>query len=125
MRTEEIVAELQAAHPGKDVVSSPEGSPTTVVCRIVPASESPDVGHSVVVVSGRSEPHYHEVSHETFTVTSGEGVLYLDGDVTPLRPGDSVEVPPGQVHWVEAADEVWLLEEARPAWTPEDHFVVS
>jgi quercetin dioxygenase-like cupin family protein len=35
-------------------------------------------------------------------VTSGEVIAHLDDEATPIVAGDSVVVPPGAVHWIEA-----------------------
>lgn len=42
--------------------------------------------------------HFHKVAAELYYVLEGSGVLTLDGQDVPLRPGTCVEVQPGVVH---------------------------
>src|SRR5512132_2349405 len=45
--------------------------------------------------------HTHD-HFDVFTVTSGEAAVHLDEEVAPIGAGDSVVVPPGVIHWLEA-----------------------
>lgn len=72
----------------------------------------------------KSAPHFHRSTHETCRVLKGAGVPHLDDTESLIRPGDVAEIEPGRVHWVEG-DEVWLVVESRPAWTPEDHIRID
>jgi quercetin dioxygenase-like cupin family protein len=45
--------------------------------------------------------HTHD-HFDVFTVTSGEAIVHLDDEATPIGAGDSVVVPPGMIHWLEA-----------------------
>jgi quercetin dioxygenase-like cupin family protein len=45
--------------------------------------------------------HTHD-HFDVFTVTSGDATVHLDDEVAPIGAGDSVVVPPGVIHWLEA-----------------------
>ncbi len=49
-------------------------------------------------------PHRHD-HFDVFTVTGGGCEMYLGDDVFTLVPGDSVVVPPGELHWLEAGSD--------------------
>jgi mannose-6-phosphate isomerase-like protein (cupin superfamily) len=44
--------------------------------------------------------HRHRKSEELYHVTAGEGVMTLDGEQFPVRPGDSIAIAPGASHCV-------------------------
>ncbi len=46
-------------------------------------------------------PHRHD-HFDVFTVTAGGCEMHLGDEVFALEPGDSVVVPPGELHWLEA-----------------------
>ena len=50
---------------------------------------------------GGLPPHHHD-HFDVFVLTMGEGVVHIDEDSFALTPGDSVVVPVGAVHYVEA-----------------------
>jgi quercetin dioxygenase-like cupin family protein len=52
--------------------------------------------------SGGGLPAHTHDHFDVFTVTSGEVIVHLDDEATPIVAGDSVVVPPGAVHWIEA-----------------------
>jgi mannose-6-phosphate isomerase-like protein (cupin superfamily) len=47
-----------------------------------------------------TERHYHAETEEIYFVLEGEGELELDGERTPVRPGDAVPIPPGARHQI-------------------------
>jgi quercetin dioxygenase-like cupin family protein len=50
---------------------------------------------------GGLPPHHHD-HFDVFVLTAGEGTVHIDEDTFALSPGDSVVVPTGAVHYVEA-----------------------
>lgn len=48
-------------------------------------------GYSVVYPGGSIPVHSHETI-ETYTILSGNGEMYVDEEVQPLKPGDSVYI---------------------------------
>ena len=53
---------------------------------------------------GGLPPHRHD-HFDVFTVTAGGGTVHLGEEVTTLATGDSVVVPPDELHWVVAGDD--------------------
>ncbi|HEY9848348.1 MAG TPA: cupin domain-containing protein [Leptolyngbyaceae cyanobacterium] len=52
-------------------------------------------------VGGKTPPNRHNMAVEMFFVIKGEGKATCDGKTVPLRPGDSVLVPPTGTHVIE------------------------
>lgn len=67
--------------------------------------------------------HFHPAQTEHFEVTDGRLRVVLDGEERVLEPGDVLDVPPGTVHAMTAADEgaraVWQI---RPALRTQELF---
>jgi quercetin dioxygenase-like cupin family protein len=57
-----------------------------------------------VPAGGGLPPHRHD-RLDVFTVASGGGTFHIDDEVFELRAGDSVVVPIGAAHHLEAGDE--------------------
>jgi quercetin dioxygenase-like cupin family protein len=51
---------------------------------------------------GTVPPHRHD-HQDVFTVAAGSGTIFIDDEEHPIGPGDSVVVPTGALHRVEAA----------------------
>ena len=43
-------------------------------------------------------PHFHNIYHEVFLVTEGEMAFMLNGEVTLVKQGQSINLPPKTVH---------------------------
>jgi len=52
---------------------------------------------------GGLAPHHHD-HLDVFVVAGGGGTVFIDGDALALATGDSVIVPSGAVHYVEAGE---------------------
>jgi quercetin dioxygenase-like cupin family protein len=52
---------------------------------------------------GGLPPHHHD-HFDVFTVSSGDASMHLGDEVIPIAAGDSVVVPTGVVHWLEAGE---------------------
>jgi quercetin dioxygenase-like cupin family protein len=46
-------------------------------------------------------PHRHD-HFDVFAVTAGSGTIHLGEELTEVREGDSVVIPTGELHWLEA-----------------------
>jgi len=53
---------------------------------------------------GGLPPHRHD-HFDVFTVTTGGGAMHLGDEVSTLVAGDSVVVPPEELHWLVAGDD--------------------
>lgn len=70
-----------------------------------------------------ARPHWHKHTHEYYYILQGAGVLVIDGDRVPVRPGDCIWIQPGHVHHAEGDIETLVI--ACPAYDPADtHFDV-
>lgn len=47
----------------------------------------------------RRDPHSHSDSEECIYVLSGFGMFWTDGAEQPVKPGDTILVPPGEPHY--------------------------
>jgi quercetin dioxygenase-like cupin family protein len=57
-----------------------------------------------VAGGGMVDPHQHP-THEFYYVTSGRGVMVIDGEERPVAQGDLVHIPPDAVHSLRATSE--------------------
>lgn len=52
-----------------------------------------------------SEPHYHKVTIETYTVVQGDLEVTLNAEPHILHPGDVIRIPPGIIHFAKSVNE--------------------
>lgn len=72
-------------------------------------------GKTIYVNAGHSlSLQYHQRKAETMFFSSGEGTLYLGGEEIPIKPGLSVDIPPGTVHRVTARTDLVFHEASTP-----------
>lgn len=50
-----------------------------------------------VAGGGFVDPHHHP-THEFYYVTSGRGIMEIEGETREIRQGDLVHIPPNAVH---------------------------
>ena len=91
--------------------------------RILTGEDNDRLSVHVVHVSRDSRPHYHETLTETYVVLDGEGVIELDGEEVPLRPGTVVHIPPGVRH--RAVGALTILNIVTPPFDPSDEHLVE
>lgn len=90
---------------------------------------TPEVGCESVtqfiglVPPGRAPDHFHTYD-EVIYVLEGEGILFADGEETPLRAGTCVHLPARLVHCLAntGASELRLLGVFRPAGSPAEAY---
>jgi quercetin dioxygenase-like cupin family protein len=51
---------------------------------------------------GGALPRHHHDHFDVFTVAAGDATMHLGDASAAITTGDSVIVPPGEVHWLEA-----------------------
>lgn len=54
---------------------------------------------------GRTHCHRHGKSEEIYHFTAGEGFMVLGEVRFAVRTGDTVQIPPGTPHWLEAGEQ--------------------
>ncbi|HEX6393274.1 MAG TPA: cupin domain-containing protein [Acidimicrobiales bacterium] len=57
-----------------------------------------------VAGGGKVDPHSHP-THEFYYVTSGRGIMTIEGDEREIRQGDLVYIPPNAVHTLRPVSE--------------------
>jgi mannose-6-phosphate isomerase-like protein (cupin superfamily) len=66
--------------------------------------------------------HYHRDTTEVYYILSGTGKIELNGDSVELEPGTVVWIEPGTRHRLVSADGVTTIVFALPAFNPADEF---
>jgi len=51
-----------------------------------------------------TQRHYHANTEEIYVVVEGRGEMEVDGERSPVQPGDVVLIPPGAWHQLRALD---------------------
>jgi quercetin dioxygenase-like cupin family protein len=90
---------------------------------------TPEVGCASVtqfvgyIPVGRAPDHFHKYD-EVVYVLAGEGLLHIDGESAPLRPGSAVHLPKTLVHSLEnlGPSEMQVLGVFRPAGSPAEAY---
>ena len=91
--------------------------------RILTRKDSDAASLHVVRIKRDSEIHYHKVRTEFYYVLRGEGQMYLDGDVVPVRQGHAIAIPPGVTH--RARGDLEILNVVIPPHAPGDEYIVE
>lgn len=80
------------------------------------------LAEAVVLPGKRTLLHRHHRTEEIYHVTSGLGRMTLGQEVFDVSPGDSILIPPGTAHCIDAIGNVPLkiLCCCSPAYTHED-----
>ena len=74
-------------------------------------------------VKNDTEPHYHRITLECYTILEGEGALELDGETVSLKPMDTVMIYPGCVH--RPVGRMRILNVAIPCFDPADEYLAD
>ncbi|MED3481920.1 sugar phosphate nucleotidyltransferase [Bacillus toyonensis] len=53
---------------------------------------------------------YHHNRSEVWTIVKGEGIFVLDNEIRVVRPGDVLEIQPGQKHAIKAVTDLEFIE---------------
>ena len=75
-----------------------------------------------VAPGARTQAHRHVQSEELYFFMEGSGIMGLGGETFAVQAGDTVCIPPGTSHWVQAAESavLKLLCICFPAYAHED-----
>lgn len=75
----------------------------------------------------RTQSHYHPRSEEIYYILSGQGRMFLEGEVRLVGPGDAIAIPPGQVHSIEnvSPEELIFLCCCAPGYEHEDTILID
>jgi mannose-6-phosphate isomerase-like protein (cupin superfamily) len=74
----------------------------------------------IVDITVDSRVHYHKRLTEIYYILEGEGVMELDGEQFPVRPGDAILIKPLCRH--RAVGRLRVLNVPIPAFDPDDEW---
>ena len=75
-----------------------------------------------IPAGGSTQRHCHRDSEEFYFITSGTGVMEIDGKTRDVGPGDAILIPPGAWHRITAEKELVFLCCCAPPYRHEDTF---
>ena len=80
------------------------------------------LAEATVLAGQRTHLHLHHRTEEIYHVTAGHGLMTLGKSVMPVGPGDSILIPPGTPHCIEASgsESLRILCCCSPAYSHED-----
>ncbi|MCK9380658.1 MAG: cupin domain-containing protein [Sulfuritalea sp.] len=80
------------------------------------------LAEATVEPGARTQLHRHAVTEELYHVTAGSGIMTLGNDRFKVGAGDTVLIPPGTPHRIEAtgAEPLRILCCCSPAYSHED-----
>ena len=123
MNPKEVVAQLEAEFPGKNILQLPPENPTEIVCEVEPTTVDHPERSVAVAVIDRSAQHVHRISTETYEIEDGEVTLSTNGKKRIMKKGDSWVIQPGEIHRADA-NGARVKVTSEPVWTPEDHILI-
>ena len=88
--------------------------------RIIGAQDDVPVSFHVVKIERDSKRHYHKRLTEVYYCLEGEGIIELDDERLPLRPGILVVIRPGTVH--RAVGDLTIVNVVSPPFDPADEY---
>ncbi len=71
---------------------------------------------------GEIQRHFHQVSEEFYYVTSGSGLMEIDGQVRKITIGDAILIPAGSWHYVRATEPLVFLCCCSPPYAHDDTY---
>jgi mannose-6-phosphate isomerase-like protein (cupin superfamily) len=83
------------------------------------------LAHAVVKPGKASRPHRLKTS-EVYYIMEGEGVMHIDDESAPVRPGHAIYIPPNAKQYIHNAGnaDLTFICIVDPAWRKEDEDVV-
>ncbi|MBI1367531.1 MAG: cupin domain-containing protein [Planctomycetes bacterium] len=74
----------------------------------------------IVEIKTDAQTHYHKKMTEIYHVLEGDGVMELDGQQVPIRPGSTIQIRPGCRH--RAIGKLKIINVAIPAFDENDEW---
>src|SRR4029077_8672869 len=69
-----------------------------------------------------TDRHYHKKSEEFYFLLEGEGTMEIDGETSPVAPGDAILMPPGAWHQITASTRLRFLCCCAPPYSHDDTY---
>jgi mannose-6-phosphate isomerase-like protein (cupin superfamily) len=84
------------------------------------------LAHAIVHPGDITKPHRLKTS-EVYYIIEGEGIMHIDAEIAPVRPGATVYIPPKAIQFIENSGKTDLvfLAIVDPAWRLEDEEVLT
>ena len=85
--------------PYREMISKGTQEPLSLVRSLSEVGELSDllIHYEVLLPQRRTAtPHHHTLKEELFLVLEGQPSIWLDGELSPLEPGDFVGCPAGE-----------------------------
>ena len=98
----------------------PVPCPCGLAQRAFAQTDNPIASFHRVEISENSRPHYHKRTTEIYHVLEGSGILELDDDRIPLKPGVTALIKPGCVH--RAVGKLTIINVPIPTFDPGDEW---
>ena len=95
----------------------------STIRELMPA-ENQSLAEATLAPGQQTQRHYHAGSEELYYLVSGEGVMEIDGERSPVGPGDAILIPPGAWHQITAtgSTELRFLCCCSPGYSDADTF---
>ena len=80
-----------------------------------------------IPVGGSTLEHYHPKTEEIYYITHGTGRMRIEGEISEVKPGDAIAIPPGLKHkiWNTGPDVLRLLCCCAPCYEDSDTVMVE
>lgn len=85
------------------------------------------LAHAAVEPGQTTAPHRLKESSEVYFILEGEGLMHIDDEVAPVRPGQAVYIPPGARQFISNLGDTDLVFICLvdPGWRVEDEEVFA
>lgn len=80
------------------------------------------LAEAFIPAGGSTQRHFHKDSEEFYYITSGSGVMEINGETREVGVGDAILIPPGAWHEIKAFDDLLFLCCCAPPYRHEDTF---
>jgi len=80
-----------------------------------------------VPVGASTQEHYHAKTEEIYFITAGSGRIRIEGELSDVKVGDAIAIPPGKKHklWNTGQEILSLLCCCAPAYEHSDTIITE
>lgn len=80
------------------------------------------LAEATLPAGAETERHYHKLSEEFYYLTTGRGMMEIDGMEREVVPGDAILIPAGAWHQIRAIEPLEFLCCCAPPYAHEDTY---
>ncbi len=84
--------------------------------------EKQSLAEASLQAGASTERHYHRLSEEFYYITTGTGVMEIDGEQQEVGRGDVILIPAGAWHQIRASEALEFLCCCAPPYSHDDTF---